>query len=260
MYTRLQGIVDMFHVNPAAAALYLIIYAIAIMLSLMFHELGHGLVAYRCGDPTAKMMGRITLNPIKHLDLMGTICMLLVGFGWAKPTPINPRNFRKFRRDYVLVSFAGIAFNLILFLLFMFFAVILNQVVWVDDFPQSMKNYAFGATDWFVSNGYVTILAEFYKVPALIYLQFFFQVMATLNISLAVINLLPIPPMMDGWKILDCLVLRGRVQIKPQYYTYIHMAVILLLITGYLGKGLSYVTNAATDGVLSFYQMIFGLA
>ncbi len=259
MFTRIQGILNMFQVNPANAALYLIIYTVAILLSLMLHECGHGIVAYWCGDPTAKMMGRLTLNPAKHLDPLGTFSMLIVGFGWAKPVPVNTRHFKHFRRDYVLVSFAGIAVNLILFLFSMLFAVLLNQVIWIDEVPQYMKNNLFWLTDVLVSTGNVTEYIEFYKIPALMYLQFFFQIMAMMNISLAVFNLLPIPPMVDGWRILDGLVLKGRLQIKPSYFPYIQMVVILLLITGYLGKGLSYVTGAAMDGMLSFYQMIFGL-
>ena len=88
-------------------------YLIAILLSLSIHESAHGFVAYRCGDPTAKNLGRITLNPVKHIDPFGFICMMIAGFGWAKPVPVNSRNFNKPRRDMALVAFAGPASNLI---------------------------------------------------------------------------------------------------------------------------------------------------
>lgn len=89
-----------------------------IFLALSIHETAHGYVAWKCGDPTAHNLGRLTLNPIKHLDPMGTLCMLLVGFGWAKPVPINSRYFRKPKRDMVLTALAGPVANLLLGLIF----------------------------------------------------------------------------------------------------------------------------------------------
>ena len=85
-----------------------------VLISLSFHELAHGYVAYLCGDKTARNFGRLTMNPIKHLDPIGALMMLLVGFGWAKPVPINTRNFKKFKRDLALVSIAGPLSNLLL--------------------------------------------------------------------------------------------------------------------------------------------------
>ena len=85
-----------------------------ILISLTFHEYAHAYAAYKCGDNTAKAFGRLTLNPISHLDLVGTLMMFFVGFGWAKPVPINTRNFNKPRRDLFIVSIAGVVTNLIL--------------------------------------------------------------------------------------------------------------------------------------------------
>ena len=90
---------------------------IVVLVAITFHEVAHGYVAYRCGDPTAKMLGRLSLNPLKHLDPIGTITLFLLGFGWAKPVPVNPRNFRNFRRDDFLVSVAGITVNFSLFII-----------------------------------------------------------------------------------------------------------------------------------------------
>jgi Zn-dependent protease len=82
-----------------------------VLLALTVHEFMHGYVAWRCGDDTAKHMGRLTLNPLAHLDLLGTICLMLAPIGWAKPVPVNPYNFRHPSRDDILVSLAGVASN-----------------------------------------------------------------------------------------------------------------------------------------------------
>src|SRR3989338_4296139 len=88
-------------------------FIIALLIALSVHEWAHALVAHRLGDPTAKEQGRLTLNPIAHLDLMGTILFFLVGFGWGKPVPIDPRYFKHWKRDTALVSIAGPVSNLI---------------------------------------------------------------------------------------------------------------------------------------------------
>ena len=91
-----------------------IILAVVLVFSLVLHELGHGYSALRAGDPTARNHGRLTFNPIKHLDPIGTLLLLLVGFGWAKPVPIDPSRFGHPRRDLFVVSVAGIVINLVL--------------------------------------------------------------------------------------------------------------------------------------------------
>lgn len=89
-------------------------FIIAVLIALSFHEWAHGFVANRLGDPTAKYAGRLTLNPLAHLDPIGSLLFLLVGFGWGKPVPVDPRYFHNFKRDTALVSLAGPASNLIL--------------------------------------------------------------------------------------------------------------------------------------------------
>ncbi|MBR4418398.1 MAG: site-2 protease family protein [Clostridia bacterium] len=105
-------------------------YVIAVLSALILHEVAHGLVALWCGDPSAKYAGRLSLNPAKHLDAMGTVCFLLFGFGWAKPVPINPVNFKKHKTGCFLVSFAGIAANLLIAFVASFFYVLLLGTVW----------------------------------------------------------------------------------------------------------------------------------
>ncbi len=90
----------------------------ALLLSLSLHEWGHAYAAFRFGDPTARRLGRLTLNPLRHLDPLGTVLLLLVGFGWARPVPVNPGAFRRYRLGLFVVSVAGIAVNLALAVLF----------------------------------------------------------------------------------------------------------------------------------------------
>jgi Zn-dependent protease len=96
--------------NPFA----FILIAIPLMYAIIFHELAHGWVAYRMGDPTAKEMGRLSLNPLKHLDPVGTLMLFIFGFGWAKPVPVNFSRISDFRKGMILVSSAGIIANMIL--------------------------------------------------------------------------------------------------------------------------------------------------
>ena len=87
---------------------------IVVLISLCAHEVSHGLAAYKLGDPTARNLGRLTMNPSKHLDPIGTLCMVLFGYGWAKPVPVNSRYFKKPRRDMAITAFAGPLMNLLI--------------------------------------------------------------------------------------------------------------------------------------------------
>ena len=116
--------------------LFVVMYIVCILFSLIIHECAHGWVALKCGDPTAKWMGRLTLDPRKHLDPIGTLCMLFMRIGWAKPVPVNPRNFKHYRRDYILVSLAGITVNLLLCLLSLTISALLCRVLWQDYIQQ----------------------------------------------------------------------------------------------------------------------------
>ena len=102
--------------DPQGFLLFMRYRAPAVLIALTLHEYAHGYMAYRAGDPTAKQLGRLSFNPLKHLDLWGTISMFLIGVGWAKPVPVNPRNFRNGRRDHIMVALAGVVTNLIMFL------------------------------------------------------------------------------------------------------------------------------------------------
>ncbi len=110
-------------------------YVIAVLSALILHEVARGLVAWWCGDPSAKFAGRLSLNPAKHLDAWGTICFLLFGFGWSVPIPINPNNFKHYKRGCLVVSIAGIVANLLVAFVASFFYVLLaGKSVWENLF------------------------------------------------------------------------------------------------------------------------------
>lgn len=146
-----------------------------VLLALSIHEAAHGYIAWKCGDPTAYNMGRLTLNPKKHLDLAGTICMIVFGFGWAKPVPINTRYFRNPKRGMVLSAIAGPAANLLLgLILAVFFGIFVSLNTY---FAWS------GTTEFWLTFTY--------------WASNLFYIGAQLNFFLMVFNLLPIPPF-DG--------------------------------------------------------------
>lgn len=154
----------MFGLDPVIIALRIP----ALLISITIHEYAHARMAYHFGDTTAKRQGRMNLNPINHLDLFGTIMILLVGFGWAKPVPINPYKFNNYRRGLRWVSFAGPLSNFTLgFISMLFYYILWNAGL-------------------LASGG---LFADF------------IYVLITLNIMLGIFNLLPIPPL-DGSKIL----------------------------------------------------------
>ncbi len=155
-----MGLIQLLFKDP----LTFVLLVIPLMYSIIIHELAHGWVAYKMGDPTAKWLGRLTLDPRKHLDPFGSIALLVFGFGWAKPVPVNFLNLHDLRKGLILVSAAGIVANLIL----AFIAFLIMR------------------------------MTEQYDMGALHTLLYF---MARVNIMLAAFNLIPIPPL-DGSKIL----------------------------------------------------------
>ena len=202
-----------------------------VLLSLSLHETAHGFAAWRLGDPTARNMGRLTLNPVKHLDPIGTLCMLLAGFGWAKPVPINTRNLRKPRRDMALCALAGPLSNLLLAIVFVLLLRFIGYGWLARILPTSQFTY---------NVAYFSILFLYYGVY--------------MNVTLAIFNLLPIPPL-DGSRILF-LLLPPRLYFKiAPYERYITIAVMLLLLLGPLSNLISLLTLLIVKGLFSLVGM-----
>ena len=190
----------------------LIIQIPVILFALTIHEFSHGYVAYLCGDHTAKSRGRLTMNPLKHLDPMGTIAIILIHFGWAKPVPVDPRNFRNPNRDMILVALAGPAAN-IAAMIASIFALI------------------------FLANS-EAVIPHFVFQP--LSLMFTFSVL--INSILAVFNMIPIPPL-DGSKVLMGFLPAKQARAYAQLEKYGFFIILILAFTGVLGKFLSFTQN-----------------
>lgn len=174
-----------------------------ILISLSAHELAHGYVAYKCGDGTAKAFGRLTLNPIKHLDPVGALCMLIMGYGWAKPVPVNMRYLKKPRRDMALVALAGPLTN---FLLAVLFALLRAGIIVALSFIE-------------VPSSADTVMFVLFTL---------IQLGILLNLGLGIFNLIPLPPL-DGANILMCLLpnhLAAKYAKVGQYTRYIMLGVV----------------------------------
>ncbi len=178
-----------------------------LLIVITVHEFAHARMAFHFGDETAHRQGRMNLNPINHLDPIGSLMILLVGFGWAKPVPINPINFNQYRSGLRWVSFAGPMSNLIFgFISLLVFRILLNAGL-----------LTFGGLE------YANLAFDF------------FQQLIMINIYLALFNLLPIPPL-DGSKILMSFLSDANLGIYRQLERYAPLILLGLIITGILGQ------------------------
>lgn len=263
MFRNLQMWINWLQTDPLQFIIYFVYLVASVLLALTFHEVAHGYVAFRCGDPTAKMMGRLTLNPLKHLDPIGTACMFLLGFGWARPVPVNPRNFTNFRKDDFLVSVAGIATNLTLFIASTALAVGLNGLLWKPEVIQ-----ANGAMNLLSSQGdafYILLsgqggdYTDFMRTPWLQYVQRFLLLFSSVNLGLAVFNLLPFPPL-DGFHIFNDLILRGKLSMNREFFQVTQIVLMVLVFSNVLSGLMSTVTGAIERGVINVFLRIIGAA
>ena len=187
-----------------------------VLPAIICHECAHGFVSYKLGDPTAKYAGRLTLNPLKHLDPIGTLCMIFFHVGWANPVPIDPRYYRNRKKGIIYVSLAGPVTNFILAFLSLFTEGLLMKF----DSPHSTV---------------IWILCQFCYYSAIV------------NIGLGLFNLIPIPPL-DGSKIL------GELSVKVsafywKYQRYARIVMILCVVSGVLSKPLGMLNSVILSGM-----------
>lgn len=236
--------------NFSTQDLISILYSIpCVLISLVFHEVAHGWVACKLGDPTARNLGRLSLNPLKHMDPIGTLCMIFFHFGWAKPVPVNMRYFKKPRRDMALVAAAGPATNFILALIGGFAYIILRNFVVMKD-PNVLMYYwglNYGVTDVAFSPTFVTYI----KIAA----YEFSSVFHFLNLSLMLFNLIPINPL-DGSRILHLLLPPKAYYWLMNHERIIMIVMMVLLWTGIITKPLSAAVDWISDGMLNLISSL----
>ena len=192
-----------------------------ILIALTFHEFAHGLAAYAMGDDTAKNAGRLSLDPMKHIDPIGFIMLFIMRFGWAKPVPINENNFRHERLGLFFVSIAGITMNLILALIFQLILFFTADIVHLSAYVDVMRGIV-----W-------------------------------INIMLAAFNLLPIPPL-DGSKIIYTFLPRNLRFTLYKYESYGSIILIILLLTGGISLLLNPVISALISFLNSIILLFRG--
>ena len=198
------------------------------LITITVHECAHGYIAYKMGDPTAKNMGRLTLNPLKHMDPIGFVMLMIIGFGWAKPVIINPRNFRNPKKGMALSALAGPVSNI---LMAFTGAIILGLI-----------NYF-----------YFTFAKETSTFVEMA--RWFFTYFVTLNVYFAVFNFVPIPPL-DGSRIVSYFLPYKL----AHYYNYIErygmLVLIVLLYTGILRLPLQFFSGLIVNGIFGLLNLL----
>ena len=205
--------------NALIQSLYrYLIYGIALLTALPFHECAHAWTANKLGDPTARINGRMTLNPLAHLDPFGALLMIFTGIGWAKPVPINARNFKHPKWEMAISSLAGPVSNLLL--------AYLSMILWKITTIVSYYHSGF-----FVQN-LITIFAT----------------MVSINIGLAVFNFIPIPPL-DGSRILSLFLPERTYFSIMRYERYAMLALMIAVYFGHLDGPLGFFRHLALNSI-----------
>lgn len=210
-------LINIFSKNDFKTAIILSLFSLFIVVfSLSFHEFSHALAAYALGDPTAKYNGRLSLNPLRHLHPIGFVCMLLFGFGWANPVPINANYFKNRKVGMAISAFAGPLSNILL----SFISLLLYNIT------KSMT--------------YVTFQ--------------FFGLAHWMNLYLALFNLLPIPPL-DGSRVLFIFLPADKYFKVMKYEQFIALGLIVLLYIGVLDGPLSFITAGISNGMQALINL-----
>ena len=208
------------------SALELVLYRVLpAILCITLHELAHGFAAYRLGDDTAKRLGRLTLNPIKHVDIFGLIMIMSVGFGWAKPVPVDMRNFKNQKRDMAITALAGPLMNILI-------ACVALLALGLLAYPLRASSAA----------GEI-ILSLLYRT-------------ARLSTALAIFNLIPIPPL-DGSKIVFSFLNEKNYLFLMKYERFGMLALMALLFSGFLDKPLALAVSFVFEGLYKIAIVAF---
>ncbi len=208
----------------------LLAYLGVLLISFSAHEFAHAFTAYKNGDPTAKLMGRMTLNPFAHINIYGFICLIIFGFGWADPVPVNEYYYRRGKKSMFAVAISGILANITLALIFTFIYALIGTVS-----PTAFS----GATFWST------------------WLSYFLIYGVEINICLAFFNLLPFFPL-DGSKILE-LILKPNNRFLQFMEKYSTLILLMLLCFGVINFILQYVLYFMEVGMLTMWTSLFSL-
>lgn len=212
------------NLSTVDAFIWILAFVFAIMIAMSFHEYGHAYAAYKMGDDTAKQYGRLTLNPFAHFDTIGLLCFLFLGFGWAKPVPINPLRFNKYKTGVIRVSIAGVTVNLILCVISVFFYTMISSLL--------------------ISTANIVT-----------FLKVFFSYSAQINCFLIIFNLLPFYPL-DGFNLLAAN-LKPNNKYLEFNYKYGYLILIMLLFTGILGTIITVVSNWILLPLENLFRLMF---
>ena len=191
---------------------------IAVLVAISFHEFAHGYASYKMGDPTPKETGRLSLNPFKHLDFLGTICLMIVHFGWAKPVQVNPYYYKNRKKGMVLVALAG-----------------------------PMMNFLIMTVSIFVM-GIILKLTGGYGGDLIIFVFNVFSSLAVINLSLGVFNLIPIPPL-DGSKIVGAILPEDKYFKYMRFERFGYLLLVIVLYFDILRAPLNAVIMGIYNGV-----------
>lgn len=210
-----------------------------LLIALPVHEFAHGWVAYKMGDPTAKYAGRLTLNPFKHLDLMGVIMMYLAGVGWAKPVPVNSSYFKDRRKGMILVSMAGPLSNLLVsFITFFIWGILIKLI----------------------SKGIISVESA-QAVYIIETVNDFLLTLIIVNISLAIFNLIPVPPL-DGSRIILSFIPEETYYRFARYEQYIGLAFLVLVVIlpgNIFSEFIYFFATPVFNSMARVVQLILGL-